>query len=176
MVKKTIKKKAVAKTKVKSGRGRKPAVPVAKLLSEAAINAGHAKALAAAAKIAKNEDRAAAVVAKAAAQKATADARLKAAAATAKAKKSAVAKNAVVKARAVKAAAAVSLKAAKAGLAAAKAEIKAAVADVNSAKKRETLKQKAVAAYTAKWEKAYDNKTKTKRVVRRKKPRVKAEA
>ena len=176
MVKKTITKKAAPKAKVKSGRGRKPAVPVTKLLSEAAVNAGHAKALAAVAKIAKNEERAAAVVAKAAAQKTAADAKLKAAAVTAKTKKSAAAKNAVVKARAAKASATAALKTAKAGLVAAKAEIKAAVADVNSAKKREALKHKAVAAFTAKWEKKYDSKTKKKPAVRRKKASVKTDA
>ncbi len=176
MVKKTIKKRVAAKAKVKTGRGRKPGVPVAKLLSEAAINPIHAKALAAASKIAKNEDRAAAAMAKVVAQKTAADARLKAAVATAKTKKTAAAKNAVVKARAAKAATTASLKAAKANLASAKAEIKAAVADVNSAKKREVLKQKAVAAFTAKWEKTYDGKAKKKRVVRRKARSAKATA
>ncbi len=176
MVKKTIKQKVVAKAKVKTGRGRKPGVPVAKLLSEAAINPVHAKALTAASKIAKNEDRAAAAMAKVVAQKTAADARLKAAVATAKTKKSAAAKNAVVKARAAKVAAVAAIKAAKANLASAKAEIKAAVVDVNSAKNREVLKQKAVAAFTAKWEKAYDSKAKKKPVVRRKARTVKAKA
>lgn len=172
MVKKAITKRAGAKVKAKAGR--KPAVPVAKLLGETAINAVHAKALTAAAKVAKIEERAVTAMEKATAQKASADARLKAAVAAAKTKKSAVAKNAVVKARAAKAAVAASLKAAKADLKAAKVEIKAAVADVTSAKKREVLKQKAVAAFTAKWEKAYDRKTKKKGVARRKTRRAKA--
>lgn len=172
MVKKAIKKKARAK----STRGRKPAVSVAKLLSETAINAVHAKALTAAAKVAKVEERATSAMEKVVGQKATADARLKAAAAAAKTKKTAAAKNAVVKARAAKAAVAASLKAAKADLAAAKADVKAAVADVTSAKKREELKQKAVAAFLAKWEKAYDRKTNKKGIVRRKARRPKATA
>lgn len=172
MVKRAIKKKARAKVKARAGR--KPAVSVAKLLSETAINAVHAKALTAAAKVAKVEERAVAAVEKVVAQKATADARLKAAAAAAKTKKTAAAKNAVVKARAAKAATAASLKTAKANLKAAKADVKAAVADVNSAKKRDELKQKAVAAFLAKWEKAYDRKTSKAKKVRRKVRRVKA--
>lgn len=172
MVKKAIKKK-VRTAKVKSKAGRKPAVPLAKLLGEAAINAAHAKALTAAAKVAKVEARAVSAMEKVVGQKATADARLKAAVATAKTKKSAAAKNAVAKARAAKAATAASLRAAKAGMKAVKSEVKAAVADVTSAKNREVLKQKAVAAFLAKWEKAYDRKTKKKGVVRRKR-RVKA--
>lgn len=174
MVKKAIKKSVGAKVKVKAKAGRKPAVPVAKLLGETAINAVHAKALTAAAKVAKIEERAVAALDKVVTQKKAADDRLKAAAAAAKTKKSAVARNAVVKARAAKAAVAASLKAAKAELKAAKVEVKAAVADITSAKKRETLKQKAVAAFTAKWEKAYDRKTKKKGVARRKTRRAKA--
>ncbi len=170
MVKKAITKKVRAKAKPKTSR--KSVVSTAKLLGEAAINAIHAKALAAAAKVAKVEERAVAAVDKLIAQKATADARVKAAAAVARTKKTTAAKNAVVKARAVKAATIASLKMAKANLKVAKADVKAAVADVTSAKKRDDLKQKAVAAFTAKWEKAYDRKTTKKRVVRRKARRV----
>ena len=164
MVKRATKKKARTKAR------RKAVVSTANILSEAPINAAHKKALTAAGRAAKAQERAAAVLEKATMKRDAEDARVKNAVATAKTKKTAAAKNAVVKAKTAKAKAMESFKTAKAGVKDAGAAVKVALGEINAIKKRETAKEKAVAVFLAKWEKSYDRTAaaKAKKKVRRK--------
>jgi len=156
MIKKVIKKKTRAK------KSRKAVVSPAKILAEAPINAAHKAAIAMATKASKAEERANAALAKAMAQKDVAEERINKVMAYAKIKKTEAAKNAIVKAKAAKVSAVGAVKAAKIAVVQTAADIKGALRDIPAIKNKVDAKNKAVAAFTKKWEKAYDLKAQAK--------------
>ena len=153
MVRRATKKKA----RGKAGR-RKTVVSIARILNESPIHAEHKQALTALGRAVKAQDRANAALAKIVAKKDAADARLKKSLAAAKARKTAAAKNAVVKARTAKSTMMEAVKAAKAAVGETNAAVKDALAVINTIKKKEVAKAKAVDGFLAKWEKAYSRK------------------